>query len=216
MLTTELEIKDIQFKRGKKAVLEDKLVETKLGVPKNGEPVYETDTGKLKIGDGKTAYIDLKYFADVPNFVIQDPLSNQILLYDETLQAWVNKDLADKESIIYLADRGLTIKGYDEAKQGYMLVKDATEGLTWIAPLSGEQLQQQVAAAESAKNKAAVSATEAGSSAVIAETAAGQAQRINDQTMNYVNNKFWWGTVEEYNALEFINPGTFYFIKEST
>ncbi len=215
MLTTELEIKDIQFKRGKKAVLENQLVESKLGVPKDGEPIYETDTGKLKIGDGKTAYIDLEYYADTPKFIIQDPLSNQILLYDETLQAWVNKDLADKESIIYLAERGLTIKGYDEAKQGYMLVKDAIEGLTWIAPLSGEQLQSQVAAAEASKNKAAESATSAGNSAVAAEYAAGQAQRINDQTMNYVNNKFWWGDVEAYNALSSISPGTFYFIKSS-
>ncbi len=215
MLNTELEIKDIQFKRGKKAVLEDKLVENKLGVPKNGEPIYETDTGKLKLGDGKTAYIDLEYYADTPKFIIQDPLSNQILLYDETLRAWVNKDLADTESIIYLAERGLTIKGYDEAKQGYMLVKDSTEGLTWIPPVSGEQLQQQVAAAEASKNRAAESATAAGNSAVTAEYAAGQAQRINDQTMNYVNNKFWWGSVEDYNALSSISPGTFYFIKTS-
>ena len=215
MLTTELEIKDIQFKRGKKAVLENQLVESKLGVPKDGEPIYETDTGKLKIGDGKTAYIDLEYYADTPKFIIQDPLSTQVLLYDETLQAWVNKDLADTESIIYLAERGLTIKGYDEAKQGYMLVKDSTEGLTWIPPVSGEQLQQQVAAAEASKNRAAESATAAGNSAVAADTSAKTAQRINDQTMNYVNNKFWWGSVEDYNALSSISPGTFYFIKTS-
>jgi hypothetical protein len=31
--------------------------------------------------------------------------------------------------------------------------------------------------------------------------------------MNWVNNKFWWGTVEEYNALTSIDPGVFYFIK---
>lgn len=221
MLNTELEIKDIQFKRGKKAVLENQLVADKLGVPKNGEPIYESDTGKLKIGDGITSYRELPYLGgagtsvEVPNFIIQDPLSNQILLYDETLQAWVNKDLADTESIIYLAERGLTIKGYDEAKQGYMLVKDSVEGLTWIPPVSGEQLQQQVAAAEASKNRAAESATAAGNSAVTAEYAAGQAQRINDQTMNYVNNKFWWGSVEEYNALDSISPGTFYFIKSS-
>lgn len=221
MPNTDLEIKDIQFKRGKKAVLEDKLVADKLGVPRSGEPIYETDTGRLKLGDGITAYKDLAYIGgdsnlDIPNFIIRDPLSNQILLYDETLQAWVNKDLADTESIIYLAERGLTIKGYDEAKQGYMLVKDSTEGLSWVAPLSDTQLQQQVAAAEASKNRAAEFATAAGSSAVTAEYAAGQAQRINDQTMNYVNNKFWWGSVEEYNALDSISPGTFYFIKSSS
>ena len=218
MPNMELEIKDIQFKRGKKTVLEEKLVADYLGVPKDGEPVFESDTGKLKIGDGITSYKELPYFGDpdIPTFIIQDPLSGQVLLYDEVLQAWVNKDLADTESIIYLAERGLTIKGYENAKQGYMLVKDTTEGLTWIPPLTDEQLQQHVADAEAAKNKAAISATNAGNSAVDAEVAAGQAQRINDQTMNYVNNKFWWGSVQEYNALESINPGTFYFIKEST
>ena len=55
-------------------------------------------------------------------------------------------------------------------------------------------------------------ATQAGNHAVVANDAAGTAKRINEQTMNYVNDKFWWGSVEEYNALESINPGTFYFI----
>jgi hypothetical protein len=50
---------------------------------------------------------------------------------------------------------------------------------------------------------------------VAAATSEGQAKRINEQTMNYVNNKFWWGTVEEYNNLTEINPGTFYFIKSN-
>jgi hypothetical protein len=31
--------------------------------------------------------------------------------------------------------------------------------------------------------------------------------------MNWVNEKFWWGTIEEYNSLSKIDPGTFYFIK---
>ena len=216
MLTTELEIKDIQFKRGKKAVLEDKLVENKLGVPKAGEPIYETDTGKLKIGDGKTAYIDLTYFVDVPKFIIQDPLSNQVLFYDEILQAWVNKDLADKESIIYLAERGLTIKGYETAEQGYMLVKDQTEGLTWVKPLETSQLNSAVAAAESHATTASTYAQQAGTAVIKAETAEGNANRINQQTMSWVNDKFWWGTAEEYNSEiseHGLNPGTFYFIK---
>jgi hypothetical protein len=51
------------------------------------------DTGKLKIGDGIHNYKDLPYLqgssvdSDLPNFIIQDPLSNQILLYDDSLQA---------------------------------------------------------------------------------------------------------------------------------
>jgi hypothetical protein len=89
MPNIDVEIKNIQFKRGKKAILEEKLVADNLGVPANGEPIYETDSGKLKIGNGLTAYIDLPYFGgnDLPKFIIQDPLSNQILFYDTVLQA---------------------------------------------------------------------------------------------------------------------------------
>ena len=60
-----IEIRSIQFKRGKKATLEKELVgDNKL---KNGEPAYETDRlnahdiAKLKIGDGVHDYKDLPY-----------------------------------------------------------------------------------------------------------------------------------------------------------
>ena len=216
-MSNDIKIKTIQFKRGNKEALETKLTSKELGVPAAGEPIFETDTGQLKIGDGVRPYKDLDYIKgtrdDIPNFMIQDPLSNQILLYDATLQSWVNKDLADKESIIYLAERGLTIKGYDTAKQGYMLVKDQKEGLAWVKPLDQSILLEQVAVAESAKNQAGTYATQAGNSAISAETSAKLSSRINQQTMNWVNNKFWWGTLEEYNALTSIDPGTFYFIK---
>jgi hypothetical protein len=33
--------------------------------------------------------------------------------------------------------------------------------------------------------------------------------------MNWVNNKFWWGTLDEYNALTSIDPGTFYFVRSA-
>lgn len=221
MPNTELEIKDIQFKRGTKAILEEKLVEDKLGVPKNGEPIFETDTGKLKIGDGKTAYIDLAYYADTPKFIIQDPLSYQVLFYDEALQAWVNKDLADAESIIYLAERGLTIKGYEAAKQGQMLVKDTEVGLTWIDPptISDINTMNSIAArAETAETGALNARTEAITAATNADKAAQTAERINQQTMNWVNNKFWWGSAAEYKAEiteNGLNPEAFYFIKIS-
>ena len=218
-MANDLKIKTIQFKRGIKEILEAKLIETDLGVPAVAEPIFETDTGKLKIGDGVTAYRDLPYFGastSLPNFIIQDPLSNQVLLYDEATQSWVNKDLADRESIIYLAERGLTIKGYDEASQGYMLVKDQEKGLAWVKPLSTDQLNSAVASAESHMAKAGEYSQQAGSAAIRAENAEGSANRINQQTMSWVNKKFWWGTTEEYNAEiaeNGLNPETFYFIK---
>ena len=39
---------------------------------------------------------------------------------------------------------------------------------------------------------------------------------INDKTMDWVNKKFWWGTVNEYNdeiATNGLNHGTLYFVR---
>ena len=52
-------ITSIQFKRGNKSALERVLVgENK---PLKGEPIWEIDTNKLKIGDGLNNYLDLPY-----------------------------------------------------------------------------------------------------------------------------------------------------------
>lgn len=220
-MSNDIKIRTVQFKRGLKAILEARLIPEDLGVPMVAEPIFETDTGKLKIGDGVTSYIDLPYIAGGESgsdsrFAISDPLSNQILLYDADLKVWVNKDLADKESIIYLAERGLTIKGYEDAVHGDMLVKDDTLGLTWVKPLSTSELNQATSQAQASMEQAGNYAVQAGNSAVAASTSEGNANRINQQTMQWVNDKFWWGTLEEYNAEiaeNGVNPGTFYFVR---
>ena len=53
-------IQKIQLKRGTKNILE--LVLKNSNRPASGEPIYELDTGKLKIGDGIHDYADLAYF----------------------------------------------------------------------------------------------------------------------------------------------------------
>lgn len=188
-------IKNIQFKRGRKAALESKLTSANSSILKAGEPAFESDTGKLKIGDGIHDYLDLPYIGEANSsddrFIIRDPKSNQILIYDEESQKWLNKDLADKESIIYLSSRGLTIKGYDTAKAGQMLVKDDTDGLSWQNALTDADLRNAVQEAANSSKLASDYATNAGNEAVKATQAASTASRINEQTMNYVNNKFW-------------------------
>lgn len=215
------EIKTIQFKRGKKAILEARLTAEDLGVPSKSEPIHEYDTGRLKFGDGITPYKDLPYFGggDDTRFVIEDPLSGQVLLYDGELGKWVNKDLADEESIIYLTDRGLTIQGFAEAKYGQMLVKDEQNHISWIDQPSipdVNELNTLVASAATHASNAANSASAAGTAQVQAETARDTAQIINDTTMRWVNEKFWWGTVEEYNAeiaTNGLKHGAFYFVR---
>ena len=213
---TDTEIRVIQFKRGIKAILESRLVSNDLGVPESGEPIFETDTGQLKIGDGITPYKDLSYITG-PKFIIKDPLDNQILVYDEAQQAWINKNLTDDESIIYLdaETKGLSIKGYSEAKQGQMLVKDKTSGLAWIDPISDRQLQDVVSSATQLKDQAGIYAQEAGNYVSEASTAADRAEASFGSIVGFIEDKFWWGTAEEYNAIEHIKADTFYFIKSA-
>lgn len=52
-------ITSIQFKRGNKSALERVLVDA--NKPSKGEPIWEIDTNKLKIGDGLNNYLDLPY-----------------------------------------------------------------------------------------------------------------------------------------------------------
>ena len=54
-------ISSLQFKRGAKVDLERILIGEKR--PTAGEPIWELDTNKLKIGDGLHDYVDLPYLA---------------------------------------------------------------------------------------------------------------------------------------------------------
>ena len=213
------EIKVIQFKRGQKAVLEAKLTSGELGVLLAGEPAWETDTYGLKIGDGIHNYAELPYITGSggsdERFVIEDPEAGQVLLYDEILDKWVNKDLADNNSIIYLAQHGLTIKGYDQASHGNMLVKDNIRGLAWIEPVSDAKIQEAVAEANHAKDDALYYANQAGNEASEAAKSATTAGIYKHQIENLVEHKFWWGTITEYNeevTVHGVDPERFYFI----
>lgn len=169
-----------------------------------GEPAYSLDVGRVKIGDGEKHWSEIEYLSGGghdESFYIEDPVDGQILLYNADTERWQNYKLADENSIIYLDDNGLSLKGYEEAHQGQMLVKDDTEGITWVDPVSDQSLWNAVHEAEE-------SATRAGNSAVVAGNYAGQAI----QAQVAVEEKFWYGTMDEYNELESINPSTIYII----
>ena len=91
-------IQQIQFKRGRRAVLEAVLTKEKKSVLLLGEPAYETDTKRLKIGDGISDYKDLVYISggsggtEVDSrFESTEPINNQIRVYDQIKKKWVNK-----------------------------------------------------------------------------------------------------------------------------
>ena len=59
-------------------------------IPYDGEICCESDTGKIKIGDGRTAWNDLGYAGDGTglDFSVSSPVSGEILSYNGS--AWVN------------------------------------------------------------------------------------------------------------------------------
>lgn len=183
----------------------------------------DPETGKFRLLDVDTTELEAAIEAlkqqveDTENhFDFDSAEEDQVLVYNSTSGKWEASNLVDDKSIIYIdRENGLSLKGYTEASQGQILAKDAEQGLVWIHPLSDEQLQQKVNIANNAAQEAANSATAAGNSAVTAELAAKQAQRVVDVALSNINNKFWWGTLEEYNALEEILEGTFYFVQVS-
>lgn len=189
----------IQFRRG------DAAQWTEINpILRPGEPGYELDEGGLKIGDGITPWNELEYEGgkgDSIPVLIEDPTNGQVLLFNAESGKWENYDLADENSIIYLGDKGLSLKGYEEANQGQMLVKDEQLGLAWVNPVSDASLQEAVQAANDAATRSSTSAIQAGNFA-------GQAA----QSAAAVERKFWYGTMEEYNNLETIYPSTIYVI----
>ena len=77
-----MRIEVIQLKRGEKKALEAVLRGERK--PADGEPIFETDTGKLKFGDGQRDYIKLEYFK-AKDIEIAGSLDRQILIYNESL-----------------------------------------------------------------------------------------------------------------------------------
>ena len=140
---------------------------------------------------------------------IEDPSNRDVLLYDEDSEVWKNYKLVDDNSLIYLNENGgLSIKHYDEARQGQMLVKDENEGLYWVDPVSDQSLQEAVNRANESAVRASNSAIAAGNFAADAAASVVEAQAAAQQ----VEGKFWYGTIEEYNALPEIHSSTIYII----
>ena len=180
-----MRIEVIQLKRGNKATLEAVLCgETK---PSDGEPIFETDTGKLKFGDGQHNYIDLEYFR-TGDVEIVGSLDGQILIYNESSGKWEPKAFADDKSIEY-SDDGLQIVGFGPDKQGAgPIVNDGR--ITWKQAVTDETLEAKVNLANEAAASAEQSATKAFIDAESAKQYAGQAEQFRDITKNLLEEKF--------------------------
>ena len=85
-------IQKIQLKRGTQNIL--KLVLKDSNRPASGEPIYELDTGKLKIGDGIHDYEKLAYFGSIA--------STQKLVYNNIFEFPTVGD----ENTLYIVNNG--------------------------------------------------------------------------------------------------------------
>ena len=85
-------IQKIQLKRGTKNVLD--LVLKDSNRPAAGEPIYELDTGRLKIGDGIHDYAKLAYFGSIA--------STQKLVYNNIFEFPTVGD----EGTLYIVNNG--------------------------------------------------------------------------------------------------------------
>ena len=208
-----MRIEVIQLKRGNKTTLEAVLCGERK--PADGEPIFETDTGKLKFGDGQQDYIDLEYFR-TGDVEIAGSLDGQILIYNESLDKWEPKAFTDDKSIEYSTD-GLQIAGFGKDKQGAgPIVNDGR--IIWKQAITDETLDAKVNLANEAATRAGQSAANALRDAGLAQKAAGQAEQFRDLTAQLLNDKFWFGTRAEYETEVIgqhqLKEGTIYFIRD--
>lgn len=208
-------IEVLQVKRGNKLALEAILRDQYK--PVDGEPVFEIDTGKIKFGDGINNYIDLPYFK-TGDVEIVGSLDGQTLVYNAAHDKWEPKALADEKSIVF-TDGGLKLAGFtgEQAQQGFTPVIN-NETLSWQPSISQQTLDNAVALAESRAASAGQYASNALNSASAASAAAEQARQFRDITAQLIQEKFWFGTREEYEteilAQHKLNEGTTYFIRD--
>lgn len=88
-------------------------------VLREGEPGFELDTGKLKIGNGTTPWKELNY------------INNNLISID-----------VDNKSIIVDGIGQISLKGFEEAQTGQSIRKNDEGVLEWYTPISEEELDQ--------------------------------------------------------------------------
>ena len=180
-----MRIEVIQLKRGDKVALEAVLRGERK--PADGEPIFETNTGKLKFGDGQQDYINLEYFK-AKDIEIVGSLDGQILIYNESSGKWEPKNLADNQSIEYTQD-GLRIAGFGTDKQGAgPIVNDGR--IIWKQAITDETLDAKVNLAEEAATRAGQHEATALQAAGDAKQYAEQAEQFRDLTAQLLGDKF--------------------------
>ena len=114
----------------------------------------------------------------------------------------------DNRSIDLNFNYEVEIKNYATAKQGQMPTYDSDKGIRWIDPLNSHELDVKV-------EQARLYSEDAASNATVSANKAAEASMLVEQINNIVeriDNKFWFGTITDYNKLLVIDPNVIYVI----
>lgn len=181
-------IDSIQFKRGTKAALEAKLISKSkggLGVLLNGEPAFEVSANSKA---GKLKIGDgVHDYKDLPYVAGAD---------FDNLPTFIINSATDQEVLSYNA----RTKAWENRSLTDILRPQLDEITSQTTIATGAAID-----AQSALSEARAYAQNAGRSAEEAEI-------INQATMNLLNNKFHFVSIEEYNQQEEVGKDEIYFI----
>ena len=114
----------------------------------------------------------------------------------------------DNRSIDLNFNSEVEIKNYLSAKQGQMPVMDLSQGIRWIDPLNSHDLDVKV-------EQAKLYAEESTKQSLVSTSKAAEAMKYSESIKSaatYLENKFWFGTITEYNKLLVIDPNRIYVI----
>lgn len=115
----------------------------------------------------------------------------------------------DRRSIDINLNSELELMNYGKASQGQMPIYDNETGLKWVDPLSPSDLQAAVEAATAQANLARDYKQESANFAAQAVAAQLETEAIKER----VDEKFWFGTITDYNRDVIVpNPDTIYVI----
>lgn len=194
-MAKEIVVKTIfQFKRGLSTSWTEKNP-----VLYPGEPGYELDTGKLKIGHDDLPWNSLSYFNG--DYSVS-PDNNSLQINQEGKITLYGFDGAEIGQVPSKGENG-TIEWIDRKdliKIGSNLIMDE-EGRISVSDNLTAQVNNATLQASNAADRASQSAIIAGNYAADAI-----------QAKNAIDNKIWYGTMQEYNALQTVSNSTIYII----
>lgn len=128
---TEVKINTVfLFKKGTKAELEASSL-----IPREGEPLFETDTGRLKVGDGVSAYANLSYIDKVqvisdigPNSGANPASAAAVYTYGQSIKKYADEVEANAKAYTNKVKTDILGEGITETFDTLVEIQDWING----------------------------------------------------------------------------------------